>query len=143
MMKLLLIPLICAFTALAPKATANSFHSEGAPIDSTSVYSAYFSTPNIEAPVFRLFPIESEDTYIKLNTRNGQMWQVNIALRKGKSFEDVLNSIPLVSEDMEENGRFILYPAHNEFILLDQIDGRMWLVQWSSIFRDSYVIPIE
>lgn len=142
-MKLLLIPLICAFTALAPKATANSFHSEGAPIDSTSVYSAYFSTPNIEAPVFRLFPIESEDTYIKLNTRNGQMWQVNIALRKGKSFEDVLNSIPLVSEDMEENGRFILYPAHNEFILLDQIDGRMWLVQWSSIFRDSYVIPIE
>jgi hypothetical protein len=143
MMKLFFLFLICALTGLSLNAQSSSFHSEGAPDDSTSSYNEYFYTPDIEAPVFRLFPIESEDTYIKLNTRNGQMWQVNIALRKGNSFENVLNSIPLVSEDMEENGRFILYPTQYEFILLDQLDGRMWQVQWSSIFRNSYVIPIE
>lgn len=31
-------------------------------------------------------------------------------------------------------GRFTLYPTQNvfTFILLDQIDGRMWQVQWST-----------
>jgi hypothetical protein len=144
MMKLLFIFLICAFTALAPKATANSFHSEGAPIDSTSVYNEYFYTPNLEVPVFRLFPTSSTDTFIKLNTRNGQIWQVKIAMRKEKSFQEILNASPLVSEEMEDNGRFMLYPTQDDiFILLDQQDGRMWQVQWSYVFRNSYVIPIE
>lgn len=143
-MKLLFIPLICAFTVLTPNAKASSIHSEGAPIDIISAYSESFSTPNIEAPVFRLFPTVSDGPLIKLNTRNGQIWQVNIALKKGKSSEDILNASPLVSEEEEENGRFILYPAQDSiFILLDQIDGRMWQVQWSTVFRDSYIIPIE
>jgi ABC-type uncharacterized transport system permease subunit len=145
MMKLLLISLICVFTALTPKAKATSFHSEGAPIDSTSVYSAYFYTPNLEAPVFRLFPTTNAFVFIKLNTRNGQMWQFQFASRKGKSFEEIMNGSSLVAEEKEENGRFILYPTQNVsiFILLDQLDGRMWQVQWSTVFRDSYIIPIE
>ncbi len=143
-MKLLLISMICAFTALTPKAKAISFHSEAAPIDSASVYSAYFNTPNLEPPVFRLFPTSSTDTFIKLNTRNGQIWQIKIAMRKEKSFEEILNASPLVSEEMEDNGRFMLYPTQDDiFILLDQLDGRMWQVQWSYIFRNSYVFPIE
>lgn len=143
-MKLLLISMICVFTALTPIARANSFRSQGAPIDSTSVYSEYFYPPNIEAPVFRLFPTSTTDTFIKLNTRNGQIWQVNIAMRKGKSFEEILNATPFISEEKEENGRFMLYPTQDDIlILLDQLDGRMWQVQWSYVFRESYVIPIE
>ncbi len=144
-MKLLLIFLICAFAALTPNAKAISIHSEGAPIDSTSVYSAYFNLPNIAAPVFRLFPTTNAFVFIKLNTRNGQMWQFQFATRRGKSFEEIMNASPLVAEEKEENGRFILYPTRNDFIfiLLDQLDGRMWQVQWSTVFRDSYIIPIE
>jgi hypothetical protein len=65
-------------------------------------------------------------------------------MRKEKSFQEILNASPLVSEEMEDNGRFMLYPTQDDiFILLDQQDGRMWQVQWSYVFRNSYVIPIE
>ena len=35
---------------------------------------------------------------------------------------------------MEMNGRFTLYPTDNiwTFILLDQVDGNTWQVQWSN-----------
>lgn len=42
------------------------------------------------------------------------------------------SSYPLVDKEEEKNGRFFLYPTTNiyNFILLDQIDGRTWQVQW-------------
>lgn len=42
-----------------------------------------------------------------------------------------LNSIPLVESEDAKPGRLFLYPTENtfNFILLDQIDGRVWQVQ--------------
>jgi hypothetical protein len=82
--------------------------------------------------VYRLFSTSNTFNFIKLNTRNGQMWQVQWSL-KDNQFETTLSDISLVTKDEEKNGRFFLYPTTNtfNFILLDQIDGRTWQVQWN------------
>ena len=82
--------------------------------------------------VYRLFSTSNTFNFIKLNTRNGQMWQVQWSLKDNK-FETTLSDISLVTKDEEKNGRFFLYPTTNtfNFILLDQVDGRAWQVQWN------------
>jgi len=82
--------------------------------------------------VYRLFATNNMYNFIKLNTRNGQMWQVQWSL-KDNQFETKLSDISLVTKDEEKNGRFFLYPTTNtfNFILLDQLDGRAWQVQWN------------
>jgi hypothetical protein len=82
--------------------------------------------------VYRLFATNNTFNFIKLNTRNGQMWQVQWSL-KDNQFETPLSDISRVTKDEEKNGRFFLYPTTNtfNFILLDQIDGRAWQVQWN------------
>lgn len=82
--------------------------------------------------VYRLFATNNMYNFIKLNTRNGQMWQVQWSL-KDNQFETTLSDISRVTKDEEKNGRFFLYPTTNtyNFILLDQIDGRAWQVQWN------------
>jgi hypothetical protein len=94
--------------------------------------------------VYRLFSTKNKWTYIKLNTRNGQMWQVQYSLDDNNR-EDSLSLIKRVSEEEEKNGRFFLYPTQNvyNFILLDQIDGRVWQVQWSIEEKSRMVIRIN
>jgi hypothetical protein len=72
-------------------------------------------------------------TFIKLDTRNGQMWQVQWSTKGSEyRFETTLSDVSRVNKDEEINGMFFLYPTTNiyNFILLDQIDGRTWQVQW-------------
>lgn len=87
-----------------------------------------------EIPVYRLFPTQNYWTFLKLNTRNGKMWQVHFSVQGDESTgELVLNAQPLVSVEREVNGRFTLYPTENmyTFLLLDQIAGTVTQVQWS------------
>ena len=85
------------------------------------------------AVTYRLFSTRNMYTFIKLDTRNGKMWQVQWS-NKGSEyrFESTLSDISQVKKEEEKNGRFFLYPTTNiyTFILLDQIDGRTWQVQW-------------
>lgn len=82
--------------------------------------------------MFRLFSTRNMYTFIKLNTRNGQMWQVQWGTESKYRFVNTLSDISRVNKDEEKDGRFFLYPTTNiyNFILLDQIDGRTWQVQW-------------
>ena len=93
--------------------------------------------------VYRLFSTKNMYTFIKLNTRNGQMWQVQWGTESKYRFETTLSDISRVNKDEEKNGRFFLYPSTNvyNFILLDQIDGRAWQVQWGKE-GERMVIPI-
>ncbi len=93
--------------------------------------------------VYRLFATKNIYTFIKLNTRNGQMWQVQWSL-KSSQFETTLSDVSRVDKDKERNGRFFLYPTTNiyNFILLDQIDGRAWQVQWSTDSNERMVVRI-
>ncbi|MGJ1435158.1 hypothetical protein [Sphingobacterium siyangense] len=93
---------------------------------------------------YKLFPTQNMFTFIKLNTRNGQMWQVQWDTSSKNRSVSTLSHISLVDKDEEKNGRFFLYPTTNifNFILLDQIDGRMWQVSWGRE-KDRKVLLIE
>jgi hypothetical protein len=96
--------------------------------------------------VYRLFSTRNIYTFIKLNTRNGQMWQDQWGTGSEDQVETILSDSSRVNKDEEKNGRFFLYPTTNiyNFILLDQIDGRVWQVQWSTKkVNERMVIPIN
>src|SRR5882757_742761 len=101
--------------------------------------------PNSEVVTYRLFPTQNIWTFIKSNTRNGQLWQVQFDIKENNRLETNLSLLPLVSKEQEKNGRFTLYPTQNiyTFILLDQLDGRVWQVQWSTEVEKRLIIPIE
>ena len=100
---------------------------------------------NGEAVIYQLFPTQNMWTFIKLNSRNGKMWQVQYDVKDNDRFEVYLNMLPLVNKESEANGRFTLYSTQNiwTFILLDQLDGRMWQVQWSNNANKRALFPIE
>lgn len=81
---------------------------------------------------FRLFQTNNRWTFLKLDTRNGKITHVQYSI-EGDAFEYELNPSSLVLEDEAKPGRFFLYPTENtfNFLLLDQINGRVWQVQWS------------
>jgi hypothetical protein len=84
--------------------------------------------------IYQLFPTKNYWTFIKLDTRNGKMWQVHFSVEDDKNTgELILNSLPLVDKEEEINGRFTLYPTENmyNFLLLDQISGTVIQAQWS------------
>lgn len=93
---------------------------------------------------FKLYPTDNMWTFIKLDTRNGKMWQVQFSV-KGDDyrFEMPLNTSSLATS--LTNGRFELYPTQNmyNFILLDRIEGATWQVQWSTEPENQAVIPIK
>ena len=84
--------------------------------------------------IYQLFPTKNYWTFIKLDTRNGKMWQVHFSIEDiKKTGELILNSLSLVDKEEEMNGRFTLYSTENmyNFLLLDQISGIVVQVQWS------------
>lgn len=93
---------------------------------------------------YQLYPTENMYTFLKLDTRNGRIWQVQYSMDEDR-FETFLNLIPLVSDEDESNGRFELFPTQNmyTFILLDRINGEVYQIQWSQEYSNRLVIPIN
>lgn len=95
---------------------------------------------------FRLYQTNNMWTFLKLDTRNGKITHVQFSLELNKQLEYELNNKSLVGSANEEKpGRFFLYPTENtyNFILLDQIDGRVWQVQWSSEEKNRRILRIN
>ena len=94
---------------------------------------------------YKMFPTENIWTFLKLDTRSGKIWQVQYSIDEGYRGEVELNEKALVSGEAGENGRFTLYPTKNmyNFILLDQIDGKMWQVQWSIDEENRIIVPMQ
>lgn len=91
----------------------------------------------LREPRFQLFKTQNMWTFLKLDTMTGKIWQVQFST-KGDDyrFETPLDTYSRISEYYDELicGRFTLYATDNmyNFILLDQIDGRCWQVQWNT-----------
>jgi hypothetical protein len=97
-------------------------------------------TQNPDAP-YRLFNTKNIYTLLKLDTRDGRIWQVQWG-GKGYRFIEPLNSEPLTSAGRA--GRFSLYPTSNiyTFILLDQEKGNAWHIQWGKT-DERFILPID
>lgn len=85
---------------------------------------------------YKLYPTKNMWTFLKLDTETGKIWQVHFSI-EGK---DSRLEIPLNSGDIAQTlkkskkiGRYALYQTQNmyNFILLDQIDGHTYQIQWS------------
>ena len=102
---------------------------------------AQISTSNTKTTVaspdsnvnFRLYQTNNRWTFLKLDTRSGIIKHVQYSTDNDAMQYD-LNIIPLAEGEDAKPGRFFLYPTENtfNFILLDQIDGRVWQVQWNT-----------
>lgn len=91
---------------------------------------------------YLLYPTTNIYTFLKLDTRNGKIWQVQYSMDDNE-FEVVLNSRELVTAG--KPGQFALYPTTNNwtFLLLDTINGDVWHVQWSQEVENRGIIPIR
>lgn len=84
---------------------------------------------------FRLYKTKNIYNFIKLDTRTGQMetvqWGLDSQNVSKKTYTLSAEKLVYSVED-EIPGRFTLYATTNfyNFVLLDQIDGRIWQVQW-------------
>lgn len=97
---------------------------------------------------YQLYPTHNMWTFLKLDTLTGQIWQVQFSIEgDAYRFETVLSSKDITDELKLEKivGRYILYPTQNtyNFILLDQITGYTYQVQWSRDIENRVVIPIN
>ncbi len=105
--------------------------------------------PNINAEEsqgkYRLFKTTNMWNFLKLDTERGFIWQVQFDVKGDDRFTIILNDKDLLGERNASSGRFMLYPTENRFtfILLDQLDGRTWQVQWSFEAEYRFIMPIE
>ena len=81
--------------------------------------------PTTQGDNFVLYPTINIYTFLKLDTRNGRIWQVQYSLENNE-FESVLNIVPLTVSG--KAGQFTLYPTSNNrtFLLLDTMNGKVW-----------------
>ena len=108
-----------------------------------------FSEPTQNTNVrYRLFPTQNTWTFLKLDTVTGKIWQVQYSI----DGDDYRFETPVSSKDIADAlkierkiGRFTLYLTRNlyNFIMLDQIDGRTYQVQWSMEPDNRFIIPIS
>jgi len=97
--------------------------------------------PNVP---YRLFKTSNIWTFIELETSTGKMWIIQYSLKDSERGGFVLNNRNLAENKKKIDGRFTLYPTSNiwTFILLDQISGSTWQVQWSFDEDKRFVIPL-
>ena len=116
--------------------------------------SAYAQTPSslskvgkqteVLVPGYKLFPTTNMWVFLKLDTSKGLVRMVQYSMEDKKRLEAPINYLPLASGDDAIPGRFNLYATQNmwTFILLDEIDGRTWQVQWSLDGKEC-IVPIN
>lgn len=90
---------------------------------------------------FVLYPTTNIYTFLKLDTRNGKIWQLQYSMDESEEFEVNINNIPLATPG--KPGQFALYPTQNmwTFLLLDTLNGTVWHVQWSLESEKRFVLP--
>lgn len=109
-----------------------------------NLYSSQSVSEPAEKASFKLFSTSDQNIFLKLDTRNGKIWQIYVTSEiTDGSFSYPISTKSLIDSSEEKNGRFTLYRLYNQsFILLDQIDGRTWLVEWS-VDNDKGITPIK
>ena len=99
------------------------------------------------APVrYKLYPTANRYNFLKLDTRTGYITIVQYDVQGDDEFEYALDVIlENKADSLLVDGRYELYPTRNNytFIMLDQIDGRAYHVQWSLERNQRFITPIR
>ena len=124
----------CAMTVMIFAASAQNVTNDPATDEKTS-----------EVARYKLYATNNMWTFLKLDTRNGRIWQVQWSFESDKRYESVLSSTNLSRGGNEVNGRFVLHPTTNNFnfIMLDRVKGDTYQVQWSQEPEKRIIVPIE
>ncbi|MDD6001394.1 MAG: hypothetical protein PUC50_04275 [Bacteroidales bacterium] len=94
---------------------------------------------------YKLYPTFNVWTFIKLDTRKGDLTQVHFSIDEEEA-EVYLGAPPKIIDEKDAvNGQFELYPTSNSwtFLLLDQIDGDVYHIQWHQNRDNRAVIKIK
>jgi hypothetical protein len=102
------------------------------------------STNTVPATKYDLFETQNMWIFILLDTVTGKMWQIQYDIQGDNRGGVELNTQDLVGGKQRIPGRFTLHKTSNiyNFILLDQIDGGTWQVQWSIEKENRGILPI-
>lgn len=128
----IIVALICMFISLTSCAQTSSIKTKA--VKQTEVL----------VPGFKLFPTTNMWIFLKLDTSKGLVKMVQYSMEEKNRLEAPINLLPLASGEDAIPGRFNLYATQNmwTFILLDEIDGRTWQVQWSTNGTEC-IVPIN
>ena len=93
---------------------------------------------------YRLYKTKNTYNFIKLDTRTGQMEMIQWGSGSERTTYTLSNVKRVYSPEDEIPGRFTLYATTNfyNYVLLDQIDGRTWQVQWDTDTTNMMVVRI-
>ena len=95
-------------------------------------------------PIYKLYPTRNMWNFLKLDTRNGKITIVQFSVDDdGKQMEYELSNIARCEGSTP--GRFMLQPTENiyNFIMLDQVSGKTYQVQWSFDEYNRFIMPID
>ena len=128
----IIITLLCFLLGFALCAQTPSVSSKGGKLTEVVV------------PGYKLFPTENMWIFLKLDTSKGLVSMVQYSMEEKNRMEIPINYKPFALGTDAIPGRFNLYPTQNmwTFILLDEVDGRTWQVQWSTNGKEG-IVPIN
>ncbi|MBQ5669747.1 MAG: hypothetical protein IIV29_03565 [Tidjanibacter sp.] len=98
-----------------------------------------------DAKNYEIYPTKNMWTFVKLDTRNGMMWQMQFTLKDEAEYRYAteLSTYDLnTTGPKNKAGRYELHETQNmyNFILLDTHTGRSWQVQWSTEAKNRGII---
>lgn len=93
---------------------------------------------------YKIYQTDNIYILLKLDTSTGVIKMVQWNLDSSKEFEAYLNINDLSGGELQEKGRFELYPTKNmyQFILLDTMFGNTWHVQWGTKLSENWIRQI-
>ena len=94
---------------------------------------------------FKLYPTQNMYIFLLLDTRNGRIWLEQWGTKHKDRVEAILSLSKQTYGAEEIPGRFELYPTTNiyNFIMVDQVNGNTWQVQWSTEPSERMVVRIN
>jgi hypothetical protein len=99
----------------------------------------------IENPRYRLFKTQNIFNLLLLDTRTGQLWQVQYTIDEKKSPRTIFDIAAEIVPEGDDDGRFSLTMTGNMWtsILVDTKDGRVWQCQFGATDDDRFCIAIK
>ena len=98
----------------------------------------------LREPIYKLYPTQNMYTFLELNTVTGQIWIVQWSTSGNRMKYTLSEEEQIYAWDDRIAGRFELYPTENmyNFVMLDNIKGYCYQVQWSFEENERMVIRI-